>query len=48
MDMSFVGEETLPEVQADLAVAGSGRGQTENGGKVYRTIVRWALMIGVF
>ena len=48
MDMSFVGEETLPEVQADLAVAGSGRGQTENGGKVYRTIVRWALMVGVF
>ncbi|MEK7126009.1 MAG: hypothetical protein AAB835_00775, partial [Patescibacteria group bacterium] len=46
--MSFVGEETLPEVQADLAVAGSGRGQTENGGKVYRTIVRWALMVGVF
>jgi len=36
------------EQEVDLAVAGSGRGQTASGTGVYRTIVRWALIVGVF
>lgn len=36
------------EQEVDLAVAGSSRGQEESGTNVYRAIVRWALMIGVF
>jgi len=36
------------EQEVDLAMAGSSRSQAESGTKVYRTIVRWALMIGVF
>lgn len=34
--------------QVDLAVAGTNYSQAAEGTKVYRTIVRWALMIGVF
>ncbi len=43
-----MGGETSPEIEADLAMAGSDRGQSADGTKVYRAIVRWALVIGVF
>ena len=56
MDMSFVGGDTLPEVSvdstgsplADLVMAGSNQAQEGRQNGVYATIVRWALMIGVF
>ncbi len=48
MDMSFVGGNDLPEVEADLAMARTSRSQDSEGTGVYQKIVRWALMIGVF
>ena len=48
MEMSFVGEDTSPEVYADLAVARTNGSQSAEGTKAYRMIVRWALIIGAF
>ncbi len=41
-------ELTTGEQEAVLAVAGTSHEQAVKGVKVYQTIVRWALMIGVF
>lgn len=54
-DMNFAGsayaeamaDDSMGEQEAVLAVARENRGQEEGTG-VYRTIVRWALIIGVF
>src|SRR3989344_2396348 len=57
MDINLMGsayaETPTEEQEASLAVAGyqgenSSTSLTTSGNKVYRTIVRWALMVGVF
>lgn len=47
MDSAYA-EMPADEQGTVLAMAGSSRSQVESGIKVYRTIVRWVLMIGVF